>query len=391
MKSRFNVANLYRAALKDRKTDKFFADLQEGIDEGHVTGGDFSVQELFEATVTDESGDPVGHRFVSNWRHNPDNRTSLLESGVMSTAFTNIMGQLLVNEVLQAADGPEFIGDQLCTTVTTRLPRGEKIPGMSQIGNEAEAIGEGKPYPLVGFGEDWIETPETIKRGMICPITREAVAQDLTGLILERARDVAKWIRYNKEIRILQTALGITSSYNRRGRGVVATYDDNTGNHDWDNLQASNTLVDWTDIENAELLFDAMVDPNTGTPIMVRPNTIVVPTALKNTAMRIINATEIRFNDAASNTTQTIAANPVAGAYKIVTSQLVKTVTSSPSTWFLGDFKGAFRYMEVSPITTAQAPVNSEMEFSNDIIARFKVSEWGVPAVFEPRKVVKNT
>ena len=26
-----------------------------------------------------------------------------------------------------------------------------------------------------------------------------------------------------------------------------------------------------------------------------------------------------------------------------------------------------------------------------DIVARFKVSEWGVPAVFEPRKVVKNT
>ena len=47
--------------------------------------------------------------------------------------------------------------------------------------------------------------------------------------------------------------------------------------------------------------------------------------------------------------------------------------------------------MEVSPITTAQAPVNNEMEFSNDIVARFKVSEWGVPAVFEPRKVVKNT
>lgn len=391
MKSRFNVANLYRAARKDRKTDKFFADLQEGLDEGHVSGSDFSVQELFEATICDESGDPVGHRFVSDWSRNPDNRVSLVESGVSSTHFTNIIGQLLVNEVQQAAEGPEFISDQLCTTVSTRLPKGEKIPGLSQIGNEAEAIGEGKPYPLVGFGEDWIETPETIKRGMICPVTREAVVQDLTGLILERARDVAKWIRYNKEIRVLQTCLGITTSYVRRGRAAVQTYDDNTGNHDWDNLAASNALVDWTDIENAELLFDAMLDPNTGTPIMVRPDTIVVPTALKHTARRILNATEIRFNDAASNSTQTIAANPVAGAYNIVSSQLVKTVTSSASTWFLGDFKGAFRYMEVSPITTAQAPVNNELEFSNDIVARFKVSEWGVPAVFEPRKVVKNT
>lgn len=386
MGNKFNTRRLYEAAVKEGNPDRFFGDLQEALDSKQVTGMDFSYASLFEDFV--EGGSEI----MRDWRNSsPENRMSLTESGVNASAFLNISGQLLVNEVLQTWNGPQFIADQLCTTVTTRLPRGEKIPGLGQIGNEAEAIGEGKPYPLVAFGEDWIETPETIKRGMICPVTREAIVGDLTGLILQRARDVTEWIRYNKEIRVLQTCLGITDSYKRKNKSIVATYGDNSGDHDWDNLQASNTLVDWTDIELAELLFDAMVDPNTGTPIMVNPNTIVVPSALKHTAKRILNATEIRFNDAASNSTQTISANPVAGAYNIVTSQLVKTVTSSASTWFLGDFKGAFRYMEVSPITAVQAPVNSEMEFTNDIVQRFKVSEWGVPAVFEPRKVVKST
>lgn len=387
MRNRFNTRRLYEAAVKEGKTDKFFDDLQEALDSGQVSGADFSLAALFEDFV--ENGSAI----LSDWRtSSPENRVSLLESGVNSTAFLNITGQLLVNEVMQTWNGPQFIADQLCTTVSTKLPRGEKIPGLAQIGNEAEAIGEGKPYPLVGFGEDWIETPEAIKRGMICPVTREAIVSDLTGQILERAREVTKWIRYNKEIRVLQTALGITSSYKRKNKSIVATYGDNSGDHDFDNLAASNTLADWTDIETAELLFDAMVDPNTGTPIMVNSDTIVVPSALKHTARRIVNATEIRTGDITTGTgTQTLSANPVAGDYSIVSSQLVKTVTTSDSTWFIGDFKGAFRYMEVSPITAVQAPVNSEMEFTHDIVQRFKVSEWGVPAVFEPRKVVKCT
>lgn len=377
--------SLLEAARKDGNEQRFYDDVQEGIDKGEIGLKDFSIKELFVEFVED------GRSFVDNWDRHKEARESLIESGVSSTAFMHITGQLLVNEVQQAYQDPAFIGDQLCTVTTTRLPRGEKIPGLAEIGNEAEAVGEGKPYPMVGFGEDWIETPETIKRGMIIGLTREIIVADLTGRLIENAQRIAHWIAYNRELRILQTALGITSSYNRKGRGVVATYGDNSGNHDWDNLAASNTLTGWESIQTAELLFDGMTDPNTGTPIVVTPNTMVVPSALKHTARRIINATEIRYNDGASNTTATYSANPVAGSYNILSSPLVYTTTSSASTWFLGDFKGAFRYMEVSPITTVQAPTNSEMEFTNDVVMRWKVSEWGAAAVYEPRKVVKCT
>lgn len=388
MSSPSNIKRLYEAAVRDRQPSRFFDEFQEALDKGEVKPGDFSVRQLFETFVED------GPSIASEWRHSPESRKSLLEAGVNTTAFSNITGQLMVNEVMAAYDNPAYIADQLVTVRPTRLPRGEKIIGLSQIGDEAEAIGEAQPYPFVGFGEDWIETPETIKRGMICPITREAIVEDLTGQILDRARQVGDWIRYNREIRILQAALGINTTYKRKNFAAVATYGDasaGTG-HEFDNLVASNALADWTDIENAELLFDAMLDPNTGTPITVMANTLVVPTALKHTAMRVLNATEIRVGDITTGTgQQTISANPVAGAYNIVTSQLVKTVTGSASTWFLGDFPGAFRYMEVSPIQVVQAPTNSHDEFHRDIVAQWKVSEWGAPAVVEPRKVVKCT
>ena len=92
-----------------------------------------------------------------------------------------------------------------------------------------------------------------------------------------------------------------------------------------------------------------------------------------------------------SSTTQTISSNPVAGISEILTSAYVKNRTSSASTWFMGDFTKAFAYMENWPITSVQAPTNSEAEFTKDIVMRWKVSERGVPEVIEPRAVVKNT
>ena len=61
------------------------------------------------------------------------------------------------------------------------------------------------------------------------------------------------------------------------------------------------------------------------------------------------------------------------------------------SNWYLGNFRKAFAYMENWPITVTQAPQNSEAEFTQDIMIRFKASERGAAATLEPRYVVKNT
>lgn len=387
MRGRFNVIGLWEAAKgKPELEKKFHAELSEAIDAGEVKANEFSFRELFEGLVED------GRTIVSQWSNNPESRMSLLEAGVQTSNFSNITGQLMVNEVMAGFNDVSFIGDQLCRTMTTRLARGEKVIGLAGVGSGSiEVVGEGQPYPFAGFGEDWVQTPETAKRGTIVQITREAIVADLTGQILDRARGVGYATGYDREVRILDAALGITSTYNRKNLGVVATYGDNSGAHDFDNLAASNTLVDWTDIENAELLFDAMVDPNTGDAINVIPNTLVVPTSLKYTARRILDATGIQFGDGASNTTRTIGSNPVGGAYSLVSSPLVRARTSSTTTWFIGDFKKAFRYMEVSPMQVVEAPTNATEEFHRDIVNQYKVSEWGVAACVEPRFVVKCT
>lgn len=376
----------YRAAKKSGELHRFYGELEDGLEKGEIKPSEFSVRGLFESLVDD------GREIVDSW----DPRYSggsinLLESGslVDTAAFSNIFGQITYTQVKEKFNDPAFIGEQLCTVISTKY-NGEKIPGMTRIGDMAESISEGKTYPTAGFGEEWIDTPQTTKRGFIVPLTKEAVFFDNIGTILERAGEVAYWLGLNREKRILDTCLGITTSYKRNGGTAIATYQASTP---YVNSQ-SNALVDWTDIENAELLFDAMTDPNTGELISVVPNTVVVPTALKHTARRILNATETRTavgGYATSGNLGSFGAPNTLDNYTVITSPFVKARTSSASTWFMGDFKRAFRYMENWPVTVTQAPNNSEAEFTNDVVARFKVSERGVPAVIEPRYVCKNT
>jgi hypothetical protein len=40
--------------------------------------------------------------------------------------------------------------------------------------------------------------------------------------------------------------------------------------------------------------------------------------------------------------------------------------------------------------TVVQAPVNSEAEFTQDIVVRFKASERGTPAIMEPRRIQRH-
>ena len=70
---------------------------------------------------------------------------------------------------------------------------------------------------------------------------------------------------------------------------------------------------------------------------------------------------------------------------------LAAGVTNPQAVWFLGDLQKAFAYMENWPITVSQSTLNSEAEFTQDIVVRFKASERGAAAVLNPRYVVMST
>lgn len=375
------LARMY-ALMGPAKTCKH---LSESLAKKYLRPESFSIRDLAESLIKD------GSEYVRNLdTRRKSGGLDLMEAAnaVDTAAFANITGQIIFNKMKDAFDDDDFIGDECVEIIPTTFLNGEKIPGIGRIGDEAEIVDESMPYPVAGVNEEYIETPATTKRGLIVPVTREAIVADRTAFLLKRASEVGQWLGANREKRILDVVLGVTNNYKRNG-SAYNTYQSSTP---WINQQAK-TLVDWKSVEAAELLLDAITDPNTGEPISLKADTIIVPSALKYTARRILNATSIATVDNQANaaTSREFAPSPLDTPYRVLSNRYVKQRTSSASTWFLGSPKKAFAYMEVWPLTVVQAANNSEAEFMQDIVMRYKASERGAAAVIEPRYMTKNT
>ncbi len=361
--------------------------LQEALREQHLRADDFSLRDLAETLV------PEGHAWVRTLDPRTAGGVSVLEAdGVDVTAFLNIAGQVIYSKIMEAYRQEAFVLCKLVGTVATRLD-GEKIPGVSRIADQIDEVHPGMPYPHLGFGEDYIETPSTTKRGFIVPETREAIFFDRTHLVLARAAEVGEILGLNKEKRLLDLLIGVTNNYKWRG----TTYDTYQAATPWINVKTGNELVDWTDVDLAEQLFADMLDPNTGEPVLISSNTVLVMPAYRHAAHRVFNAAEIVYTGSGA-ATATTAANPL-GNYRVVESRLAYrrvlasgvAAADAKKWWFLGDFKKAFAYMENWPLTVTQSPLGSEADFNSDIVVRFKASERGAAAVLNPRFVVKST
>ena len=380
--------------LHDNQGPRFMVKhLTEALKTGQLAPEDFSLNELYEACMGSEA----------LRRLDPRKDDMILEfggiSGVDSTAFSNITGQLAISKVLEGYASPDFALTRMIGTVSTRIKDTEIIPGLQGMGDVSEVVHEQELYPHVGFGENYITTPRKVKRGCICAVTKEAIFFDLTGQMLSNANKMGYTLGLNREIRVADLILGVTNNYNWLGNALNTYYDATTsataaaatGLNIWINIHR-NPLVDWTDVDHAEQLFARMRDPFTNMPIIITGKTLLVMPQLRHSTRMIINSTEVRRD----NTNQrTLAANPL-DPYPIVASEflymraLAAGWTTPENCWWLGDFKRAFSLIQNWDITTSQAPSNSEAEFNQDIVARFKASVREVEAVMEPRAVVRS-
>lgn len=359
---------------------------------GGLSVEDFSIRDIAEATVgSDES---EGRAWVESL--DPRSGIDAMESGsaVSTTAFSNLTHALLSAKIMESYNAEEFIFSRLFETVQTRFS-GERIAGATLVGDQATSVNELQPYPNVGFGEDYIDTPQTVKDGLIVPVSKEAVFFDRTGLVLSHAAKAGEYLGIKKEKECIDLFIGATNNYRWRG----TAYNTYQASAPWINLLSgsSNALNDWSNVDAAEALFDNMLDPNTGEPILISGVQIIATRALKHTINRILTATEVRHNTQTA-AVQTLSANPLQNAgYTGETSRLLHrrliasgiTAAQAAATWFLGDVSKAFAYMENWPITVVQAPTNSEAEFRQDVVAQFKASERGVAAVMDPRYIVR--
>jgi len=363
----------------------------DALDKKQLRPEDFSIRQLAEALI------PDGQSWMNHLASRRGGFRDLSEAthAVSTTAFAGITGQILFNKVLEGYEHPDLLHPELIESVQTQFLLGERMPNIGEVGDQfADNIEEGQPYGNLGLNEEFVDTQVLQKRGGIINLTREIMVADRTGILLDRASSGGKGLGVRLEKRVMDLVTGQVNPYKRNTVGTNTYLTSGA----YVNSQ-SNTLVDHTDLANAEVLLSAILDPNTGLPISQDPNTIIVPLELKKTAWRALNATEVAVVDNQANAGTIRQFSPVPGTLfdkrygtvKVLSNYYVKNATSSASTWFYGNPKKSFIRLYAWDMETVTAGQNSEAAFTNDIMMRIKVSVMDSVNVKNPRYMSKNT
>jgi hypothetical protein len=311
---------------------------------------------------------------------------------ITSTAFPSAVGQLISQKVIEGYQGPGFIGDELVEVVPSKL-RGERLVGFTTL-QGPKVVEEGMPYEDSTFGEKYVTTQET-KRGRLLSVTEETVTHDQTGQILARAALIGEMMRQDKERRIVRGVADVASTERVYRPSGTAEQLYAAGNN---NLLATATvLTDWTDIQEvlayhaANVRDDREPDDTTGTqPIVWMPKILLTAVKIAGNAARIISATETRHdNMVAGNMVTTLVPGIRALASPFLDAAEGADQYDDADDWFLGDFKRQFKYKEIWPIQTFRAPAQNPEQFERDVVARFKVREYGDINAVDERWVIK--
>ena len=374
--------------------------VQESLDSGEIKPEDFSLRDLFTNLV------PSGWEMLHDWDRSRRRGGHIVMEAVHavdSATFASITGQLVFSAVQDSMALDEGISDQLVTVFPSQFQNAELVPGITAVSDEfADEVAEGDPYPIIGLAAEDITLPRAEKHGGILPITREAIIADRTGVLIERAQTVGRAAGLRKEKDILRVVIGGVNPYIRKGEARNTYASTGMG---FDNDGTPN-LVNYTDIQEQDELFHAIREPNTNEPLGFRPTTIVCSPQLAWTARHVVRDTQVRLGliDTAPGI-QSIGANRIPYNLDILSNEfLVDAIMDTAANgglavaaradanlyWWLGNPRAAFVWKEIWGLTTEEAPVNNEAQFSQDVWFRVKVSYKGCPGVREPRVMVRS-
>lgn len=368
----------------------------ESLSSGHFSEGAISFRKLFKHCFGDEETDHYCARDGYTFRQ-------VMEAAgpIMTAAFQNISQQFTAATYLKAYSVPTSVFTPLIPTVPTDR-RFERIVGVGHVGDEFDGIvAEGKEYPEVTVSEDWVDTPEVLKRGRKASVTKETVKFDETGLVLDRCKFLGKWLGVNREKRAVDCIIdGNTTAHRYIWQGT--TYGSYQSSTPWVNVKTSTSLTDYKSIDAARQVLLAITDPQTGEPQDIDVRHLVVAPELQMQA-RVALAPEVSVATpgyaTSSNPVRGTIPNPVLGAIggapQIVSSQYVYTRLTAASvattSWFIGNITEYAEYREAFPDTFEQFGVMGQLQFDRDIIIQFKASGMGAYRVKQPRAMLKAT
>jgi hypothetical protein len=284
---------------------------------------------------------------------------------VTSDMFPQITGELINAKVIDGYSTAATIGDQLVTTVPSKLEV-ETIVGFTDV-DTPEIVPEAAPYNAGTIGEKYV-TIRNIKYGKLMAVTEEAIMFDRTGQLLTRAQRIGEKAAYYKEQLIVEKAIDVNSdAYAVSGTPGVVFRAAASGNHKINSRTA--TPFGEAGLEEAYKLMHNMTDDN-GDYVVINPSglTCLIPQDLYVEALQMVQSTLVPENT--DN-----AVNIYKGAFKVLTSPFI--TRNSTSTWYLGDWKQDLLWTEVWPLETQTMKPGSEDEFKKDIKAQFKIRFFG--------------
>lgn len=203
------------------------------------------------------------------------------------SAFLGSVSGLLDARILEGYQQPEFIIPKLIPTIPTKT-RQTRLIATGRIGNAAQTRNPGEPHAAAQFSERRVTTPATTNVALRCEVTFEAVYYDQTNEVLERANSIGTEIGLYEEIEGFKVLCGATNNYEYNG----VAYNTYLTSGNWIN-DASNELLDWTNVNSVNELFSRMTDQETGNRVMVNWDAMVVSPAKEATAYHIKHATEV--------------------------------------------------------------------------------------------------
>lgn len=309
--------------------------------------------------------------------------------GVGTNLFQVVTGELIGRKVIEGyEDSTGFIGDKLASVMPSRL-RNQKIAGFTALAGPSE-VAEGHPYEESTFEEKYVTTEES-KKGRILSINEELIAFDQTGEINRRAMALGHYLRQERERTIVRAVTDADSGsgkyvYRPNGSGEALYAADGShrnyigvGNTTSSGFDAAVPLIDWTDIDTAlsyraTEVKDDRID-GTPRPIVMPVKQMLVPEALRGTALSIVNSTDVTV---IANDQETRFANPVKGLVEVLSSPFVDEAGGAAlQDWYIGDFQKQFVWTEIWPVQTFLQQNDSDAAFERDVMMRVKVRYYG--------------
>jgi len=359
------------------------------IDEGKISTKDFSFRQMFEELVDVPLSADV---------------TQVAEA-LNTSAFPTFASTILHKDIIKEYEAQVAAYETLVSESKARLTTREKIGGFEAMDNEPQMRPEAMAYEETAFGEKFWEVIMA-DFGRMISVTRETIYEDHTNEVMNRARNIGRAAGQHKARMIIQTleCLPRTAFNETTFQGAIykgtalnqaAMYSDDHSTIDGvvnDNLAANNALATYQNIDNAMRLFADMVDEG-GNKINITPSILLVPRALAVTAYNIMNTTTYMFSGGDATSSAEPSMNPTLNPIRALGNfQVIDTTyLGDNTTWYLGEPRDQMKWLTVYPPATASQGANSELAFTNQIVARFRFSYHGGVGHSDYRHIVRNT